>query len=148
MESNTEKSTVSVTGNAILVRQPDVAYITLYVLANGILLEDAIRQANDRIIQVNKTLRDTFSEIIETQIKDIFVGESKSYSYRGLDKGETPQPEVLKGLLVITSPLSNLATKIVDTASRMGCIIQNPVDTYFGSYPRGVVLYGLADFEE
>jgi uncharacterized protein YggE len=148
MESETEKTTVSVTGNAILVRGPDVAYITLYVFANGMLLEDAIKQATAKIEQVNKTLKDIFPEIKETQLKDIFVGESKSYSYMGGDKGEPPQPEVIKGLLVITSPHIDLTTKIVDTASRMGCIIQNPADPYSGSYPRGVVLYGLADYEE
>ena len=148
MESETEKTTVSVTGDAIIFRQPDIAYITLYVLANGILLEDAIKQANDRIVQINKTLTDTFPDIKETQLKDIYVGESKSYSYMRHDKGEPPQPEVIKGLLVITPPFSNLATKIVDTASRMGCIIQNPVDTYIRYYPRGVVLYGLADYEQ
>src|SRR5262245_28941033 len=26
-------------------------------------------------------------------------------------------------------------------------MIQNPVDVHFGSYPRGVVLYGLADYQ-
>jgi hypothetical protein len=142
MESETEKTTVSVTGNAIIIRHPDIAYITLYVLANGIMLEDAIKQATDKIEHINKTLKDTFPEIKDAQIKDIYIGESKSYSFMGRDKAEPPQPEVIKGLLVITPPRSDLATKIVDTASRMGCIIQNPADAHIGSYPRSVVCMG------
>lgn len=148
MESENEKTTVSVTGNAKIVRQPDVAFIALYVRANGILLEDAIREATNKIEAINKTLKDTFAEIKDIQLKDIYVGESKSYSFMAREKAEPPQPEVIKSLLVITSPSVDLATKIVDTASRMRCMIQNPADDRIGSYPRGVVLYGLADYEE
>ncbi|HEU0297212.1 MAG TPA: SIMPL domain-containing protein [Anaerolineales bacterium] len=148
MESATENSTVSVTGSAIIVRQPDIAYIALYVRMNGILLEDAIRDATNKLEQISTTLKNSFPEIKEIQPKDIYVGESKSYSFMAREKAEPPQPEVIKGLLVLTSPHSDLTTKIVDTASRMGCIIQNPTDPHLGSYPRGVVLYGLADYEE
>src|SRR5688500_5846594 len=118
MESETNKTTVSVDGSAKIVRSPDIAYTTLYVLANGMLLEDAIKQATDKIEQINKTLKNTFAAIKETQLKDIYVGESKSYAFMGRDKAEPPQPEVIKGLLVITPPRSDLTTQIVDTASR------------------------------
>jgi uncharacterized protein YggE len=148
MESETNKTTVSVDGSAKAVRPPDIAYTALYVRVNGILLEDAIKQATDKIEQINKTLKDTFPEIRETQLKDIYVGESKSYAFMGRDKAEPPQPEVIKALLVITPPNSDLATKIVDTASRMGSIIQNPTDAHIAYYPRSVVLYGLADYEQ
>jgi uncharacterized protein YggE len=148
MESETEKTTVSVTGSAIIVRQPDIAYIALYVRANGILLEDAIKEATNKVEQVNKTLKDTFPEIKVIELKDIYAGESKSYSFMRSEKSEPPQPEVIKSLLVLTPPRLDLTTKIVDTSSRMGCIIQNPADDRIGSYPRSVVLYGLADYEE
>jgi uncharacterized protein YggE len=147
MESGS-KTTVAVTGSASVVRKPDIAYITLYVLANGILLEDAVKQATNKIELINQTIKDTYPEIIETQLKDIYVGESKSYSYLSRDKAEPPQPEVIKGLLVIASPSADLSTKIIDTASRLGCIIQNPVDSHYGSYPRSVVLYGLVHYVE
>ena len=148
MESETSKTTVSVNGSAKAVRSPDIAYTTLYVRANGILLEDAIKQATDKIEQINKTLKNTFPEIKETQLKDIYAGESKFYAFGGRDKAEPPQPEVIKGLLVITPPHADLTTRIVDTASRMGCIIQNPTDAHIAYYPRSVVLYGLADYEK
>jgi len=148
MESETEKITVTVTGSAKVIRQPDIAYIALYVRANGILLEDAIRESVNKVGQVGKTLKDTFPEINAIELKDIYAGESKSYSFMRSEKSEPPQPEVIKGLLVVTSPNLDLATKIVDTASRMGCIIQNPADDRIGSYPRSVVLYGLSSYEE
>jgi uncharacterized protein YggE len=147
MESES-KTTLAVIGSASVVRQSDIAYITLYVFANGILMEDAVKQAGNKIKLINETLKDTFPDIRETRLKDIFVGESKSYSYAGRDKGEPPQPEVIKGLLIIAPPNADLATKIIDTASRMGCIIQNPVDSYYGPYPKSVVLYGLVNYAE
>ena len=146
MEPKSNETELSITGNATIIRQPDVGYVTLYIRGNGVLLEDAIKDASDKIEQVNKTLRDTFSEINETFIIDIYVGESKSYF--GREKAESPQPEVIKGLLVITPPDPNLTTKIVDKASRMGCLIQNPAEERILIYPRGVVTYGLAQYEE
>ena len=146
MESETKETEISVTGDVTIVRQADIAYISLYVRTNGILLEDAIKEASDRMEQVNKTLRDTFSEIKETLVRDMYVGESKSHW--GREKAESPQPEVIKGLLVIIPPHPDLATKIVDKASRMGCLIQNPADERILSYPRGVVMYGLAQYAE
>lgn len=146
MESETQETEISVTGDVTIIHQPDIAYITLYIRANGILLEDAIKEASDKIEIVNKTLLDMFSEIKETLIRDIYIGESKSYF--GREKAESPQPEVIKGLLVITPPDPNLTTKIVDKASRMGCIIQNPLDERILTYPRGVVMYGLAQYAE
>ena len=137
---------ISITGDATISRRPDIAYITLYIRANGILLEDAIKEASDKIEQVNKTLRDTFSDIQETLIRDMYIGESKSHWTR--EKSESPQPEVIKGLLVTIPPQPDLATKIVDRASRMGCIIQNPAEDRILAYPRGVVMYGLAQYTE
>jgi len=143
MESEAE---ISITGSVTISRRPDIAYITLYVRTNGILLEDAIKEASAKIEQVNKTLHDTFSEIRETLIRDMYIGESKSHWTR--EKAESPQPEVIKGLLVTIPPEPDLATKIVDRASRMGCIIQNPAEDRILAYPRGVVMYGLAQYIE
>ena len=148
MESETEKTTVSVTGSAVVTRQPDIAYIALYVRSNGILLEDAFKAASQKVEEVSRTLKDAFPEIKAIELKDIYAGESKSYSFMRGEKSEPPQPEVIKGLLVTTSPDLGLTTKVVDTASRMGCIIQNPADDRIGSYPRSVVLYGLSEYVE
>jgi hypothetical protein len=111
-------------------------------------LEDAIKESTNKVEQVDKTLKDTFPEIKAIELKDIYAGESKSYSFMRGEKSEPPQPEVIRGLLVVTLPQLDLTTKIVDTASRMGCIIQNPADDRIGSYPRSVVLYGLSAYEE
>ncbi len=142
---NTEDTTISITGNAAVNREPDVAYITLYVIANGILLEDAIKQAGSKSQLIEQTLNNTFTDIQEIQIKDLYVGESNSSSYGRFEKSEPPKPEVIKCLLVIAPPDSDLAIKIIDTASRLGCTIQNPADTRYG-YLRGAVFYGLMNY--
>jgi uncharacterized protein YggE len=142
---NTEDTTISVTGNAAVHRQPDSVFITLYVIANGILLEDAVKQAVNKTQLIDQTLRDTFADIREIQIKDMYVGESNASSFGRFEKAEPPKPEVIKCLLVSAPPISDLAINIIDTASRMGCSIQNPADTRYG-YLRGAVFYGLMNY--
>jgi len=44
MPETHETRTISVNGDALVVRKPDLAYITLYIQSNGILLEDAVKE--------------------------------------------------------------------------------------------------------
>jgi uncharacterized protein YggE len=145
MRSDTQQTpTISATGDVVLVRKPDLAFITLFIRAEGILLEDAVRESTHKVDQVNQTLRDTYREIREIQIKDLYVGEGRPAL--GLARANPPRPEVVKSLLVTIPPNPELAVKIVDMASRMGCLMGNPVGFPMGSpNPRSVILYGLAE---
>ena len=70
MNQNSEKPTISVTADAVSVRKPDVAYVSLYVKAEGILLEDAIREATVKSEEVLRALRDT----CRADLKEIYLG--------------------------------------------------------------------------
>jgi uncharacterized protein YggE len=140
---------ITVTGDVVITRKPDVAYVTLYVRADGILLEDAIREAASKAEQVLGALRDTYgADIKDIQIKDVHAGEGKPAMGLMRDKSNPSRPELVKGLLVVLPAKQDLAVKIVDAACRMGCLMTNPVGTPGLVGPQSVILYGLAEPEE
>jgi uncharacterized protein YggE len=47
---------ITVTGEAVLVRKPDVAYVNLFVRSDGILLQDATRENAATVDQVRQAL--------------------------------------------------------------------------------------------
>jgi hypothetical protein len=137
------------TGDAILTRIPDVAYVTLYVKAESILLEDAVREAASKTEQVLRALRDTYgADIEDIEVKDVHAGEGKSAMGLMRDKSNPSRPEMVKGLLVVLPAKQELAVKIVDSACRMGCLMTNPVGMPGLGGPQSVILYGLAEPEE
>jgi uncharacterized protein YggE len=144
------KPGITATGDAVLTRKPDVAYLTLYVRAEGILLEDAVRDAASKTDQVLRGLRDTYgADIKDIQVKDVHTGEGKPVlGLGGRDKSNPPRPEVVKGLLVVLAARQELAVKIVDAACRMGCLMTNPVGTPGFGGVQSVILYGLAEPEK
>jgi uncharacterized protein YggE len=77
MPETGETRTISVNGDALVVRKPDLAYITLFIQSDGILLEDAVKEGAGKVDQIQRALRETYAEIRDIQIKDIHVGEVK-----------------------------------------------------------------------
>jgi uncharacterized protein YggE len=139
---------ISATGDVTLVRKPDVAYVSLYIRADGILLEDAVREAAGKTEQVLRGLREAYgTEMKDIQVKDVYAGEGKPALGLGMprDKSNPPRPEVVKGLLVVLPAKPDLAVKVVDSACRLGCLMTNPVGTPGFGGPQSVILYGLAE---
>src|SRR5437763_1349609 len=102
MNPNNEKPSINVTADAVLVRKPEVAYVSLYVRAEGVLLEDAVREASGKTEQVLRALRDTYGpDIKDLQIKDIHAGDGKPAFGAGRDKKHqrdgVPQPRGFRG---------------------------------------------------
>lgn len=136
---------VNATGDIVLTRKPDVAYISLYVRADGVLLEDAMREALAKVAQVHHALSGTFGEEIrDIQVRDLHLGDGKLALGMIREKSAPPRPEVVKGVLVVIPPKPELAIKIVDSACRMGCLMTNPGGTPMQGHSN-VILYGLAD---
>jgi uncharacterized protein YggE len=134
-----------VNGDALIARKPDLAYISLFIQTDGILLEDAVKEGAGKVDQIQRALRETYAEIRDIQIKDIHVGEVKpSIGFGVGDKSNSPRPEVTKSLLIAIPPNPELAVKIVDTACRMGCTIGNPSESHTGS-AHSVIVYALAE---
>jgi uncharacterized protein YggE len=142
---NPQTPVISVTGEAVVTRKADLAYVTLFITADGILLEDAVKESTRKVEQALQTLRDTYRDIRDIQIKDMSVGESKPALGFARDKTYPPRPEVVKGVLVTILPDPELAVKIVDTASRIGCTLGGPTAVLGGQHPQHAILYGIAE---
>jgi uncharacterized protein YggE len=61
--------TLSVNGDALIARKPDLAYISLFIQTDGILLEDAVKEGAGKVDQIQRALRETYAEIRDIQIK-------------------------------------------------------------------------------
>jgi len=148
MNETSDRPTISVTADAIVARKPDVTYVSLYFRGEGILLEDAVREAAGKTEDVLRVLRDTCgADLKEVQVKDIHAGETKpAIGMIGRDKSNSSRPELVQGILVVLAPKPDLAVKIVDLACRMGCLMSNQGGGLVaGPGMQNVILYGLAD---
>src|SRR6266487_3838807 len=78
LRPNTEETPrISVTADVVIARKLDIGYITLFIRTDGLLLEDAVKEAASKVDQVQRTLRETYRGIKDIQIQDIYLGESK-----------------------------------------------------------------------
>ena len=139
--------TINVTGDVVLTRKPDVGFITMFIRAEGVLLEDAVRESTNKVDQVLQAIRSSY-EIRDIQIEDVYLGEGKPALGLARDKTYPPRPEVVKSLLATIPANAELAIKIVDTATRMGCLMANATAFPPSAMPRSVIQYGLAEDSE
>jgi uncharacterized protein YggE len=147
---NTEKGqtpTVTVTGDAVLQRKPDVAYVTLFLRVDGILLEDAVKESASRTEQIQRALRNAYPEIKDIQLKESYLGEGRPAMGIGRDRANAypPRPEVSQSLLIVIPPNPELAVKIIDAACRMGCVMGSPGGPWGGPAQLSAVIFSLAD---
>src|SRR5690242_4293517 len=120
----TRMSTLSVRATAETTREPDRAFITLYVRSEGLLMSDAAKSAYDRAQEAVKLLRTQFPAIEGIEITIQKYGE-KERSYSD-DKSAPGRPEVLLLLLVEAPVDQNLIVAILDLALRNNLLIQSP----------------------
>jgi uncharacterized protein YggE len=140
----TETPRITVTGEATVTRKPDVAYITLYLRSEGILLEDAVKEAAGTLDRIKSQLREAYAEIKDIQVKDVHIGEAKPSPGLLADKRNPGRPEVITGILVVVPAKQDLAVAIVDTACRMGCVMGNPANHFAVAGASSTILYALA----
>lgn len=140
-----EKNTITVTGTAKVEAKADIAYITLYIKADGILMVDAVKNAKQKVEQIQKALKEKHKEIKNIEVVDIEIGEKSTEYWSGEQKEEPPRPEVVKRMRITIAPDPALAHQVIDTGIRAGAIMQIPQSIYYSDEIRSVVLYGLLD---
>jgi len=141
----TEENTISTTGTADIERKPDIAYVTLYIKGDGILMEDAIKRAREKSETIQKTLKENYKGIKEVEITDIEIGEKGSKYWSSEKEDEPPRPQVTKRMRISIPPDPILAYQIIDTAIREGAVMQIPSSTHYSGEIRSIVIYGLLD---
>jgi uncharacterized protein YggE len=142
------RNTITVVGTGKVTRKPDVAYVTLYVKGDGILMTDAVQTAKGKTGEIEKALKEKYKEIKDLAVADIEIGEKRKEYWRSDEKDEIARPEVVKRLRITLPPNAQLAYEVIDTALRAGAIMQIPSSVHYSDEIRSVVLYGLVAFSE
>ncbi len=138
-----DPNTISVTGTAKIEKKPDIAFITLYIEGNGILMVDAVKQAKDKTESILKAIRENNKQIKNLEVIDIQIGEKKSQIWSSEQKDSPPRPEVIKRIRITIPPDSVLAYQIIDTAIRAGAVMEIPSSMNYPGELNSVVIYGL-----
>ena len=142
------KNAVTVTGTAKVEGKPDVAYLTLYVKGDGILMVDAIKKAKQKVDNIEKAMEEKHKEIKGIDVMDIKVGEKRKGYWGSEQKDEAPRPEVVKRMRITIPPDARLAYELIDTAIRAGAIMQIPSSMQYSGEIKSIVVYGLLDASE
>lgn len=140
-----QKKTITITGTAKIERKPDVAYITLYVKGSGILMVDAIKKATEKTTEIEKALKEKHKDIKEVQIQDISLGEKNREMWSSEQKDEAPRPEVIKQIRITIPANIDIAAEIIDTAMRVGAVLDKPSSVHYSGEIDSVVVFGLTD---
>lgn len=141
--SANDRNTISSTGNARIHQKPDIAFITVYVRGTGLLMVDANEEASKKSEAIIKTLRETYPQIHDIQIRIMRVGEVQTRQWDINEQNNLPRPEVFLRLRISIPPDSSLAISVIDKAIRSGAIIYESSSYDYPRKPSGVLIYGL-----
>jgi uncharacterized protein YggE len=131
--STSDTRTVSIHTQASAYSPADVAFVDLYVRADGMLLADAIAESRLKTEKIVEAIRKG-GEVTNVIVTDIQVGSVKQF---GLNA--SPKPEVVRNILVTIPPSPEMGVRIFDIGVRLGASLHAPS---FGDPPTGV-LFGL-----
>lgn len=139
---------LKVTGKASESVNPDIAYITVYAQANGLLMEDAIKKANSLVNEITRAVKEESEIIKRILIEDEALGQTRSEPWRSSQTGETPKPQVTKRIRIYCEPKPSEIYKIIDKSIRTGALMQVPSSTRFSNDVSSVVAYGVVEYSE
>lgn len=104
-----QKNTIRVIGNAAVERKPDICYVTLYVRADGILMVDAVKKADNKVAEIRKEIKEKHKNVKEIEVTEIGLGQKKRRYWSSEQEDESPRPEATKRLRIALPPDALLA---------------------------------------
>ncbi len=143
-----QEHTVSVTGKAEAKVKPDVAYITLYARAEGILMVDAVKKADKLVSEITAAIKTETNAVKSVAVVDVSLGEKKSEVWRSDQKEESPRPEVVRRIRITCSPSPAGIYESIDNGIRAGAVMQIPSSIQYSEDIRSVVVYGIEESAE
>lgn len=136
--------TVSAKERSSLAVKPDVAFVKLHVVGDGMLMQDAVASAKQKAAEITDALRKTNSPIDRIDVFDVYSGQ-KEERLRS-DPSAYPRPQFVLGILVSTSPDDlDALHKMVDEGIKRGALLENPHQrSYLMTGLDSALLFGLA----
>ena len=143
-----DEHTITVAGNAEKKVKPDIAYVTLYAQADGILMVDAVKKADKLIDEITTAINTQTNTVKDISIVDVAVGEKKQQYWGPDQKQEAPRPQVARRIRIACEPVPEGIYEVIDQAIRAGALMQIPSSTSYSDDIRSVVVYGLEKSKE
>lgn len=135
--------TVAVTGKAEVKVKPDAAYITLYARADGILMVDAVKKADQLVKEITTAIKAETNVVKGVTVVDVALGEKMNEVWRSDEKEEAPRPEVVRRIRVACKPDPAGIYEAIDKGLRAGALMQMRSHTSYSDDIRSVVVYGV-----
>jgi len=140
--------TVSVTGNAEERVKPDVAYVTVYAQADGILMADAVKKVGKLVGEITLAVNAQSNTVRDIKVIDVALGEKRTRYYSSDQVQKAPSPQVTRRIRVRCQPEPEGIYEVIDLAIRAGAVMQTPSSTSYSDDIRSVVVYGLEQSSE
>lgn len=140
--------TVSVTGKAEVKVKPDVAYITLYAQADGILMVDAVKKADKLVDEITVAIKAETNTVKGVAVVNVSLGESKPAVWRSDQKAEAPRPEVVRRIRITCKPDAAGIYEVIDKGIRAGALMQIASPVHYSGETKSAVVYALEQSSE
>lgn len=139
---------LQVRGEAKKVVKPDIAYVTLYAQADGILMEDAVKKADKLVADITAAVKEQTTIIRKIDIEDFSLGETQSEMWRPNHSQEPPRPQVTKKIRLSCDPVPDKIYQIIDLAIRAGAVMHVASSIRYGDNSPSVVAYGAENVQD
>lgn len=145
-----EENVVDVSGSVTITVPPDAAWITLYVIGDGLLASDAVRKANERADSAIKAVTDAAAagETLEVENEDLGITQKQSLASFGQGGGDQARPQSARRLRIKLPPASPRVMTALDAALRAEAQLSPPSLGYSVGQEQAVVHYGATDTPE
>jgi len=134
---------ISVAGKADEKVKPDVAYVTVYAQADGILMVDAVKNSDKLVQEITSAVKSETNVVRSIGVVDVALGEKTTEYWQSDQKRESPRPQVVRRIRIACEPKPALLYEVIDKALRAGALMQVPSRTTYSDDIRSVVIYGL-----
>lgn len=143
-----QANTLMVVGQAEEAVAADVAYVTVYASADGILMVDAVKKADTLVREIVSAIEAESNVVRSIKIQDVVIAEKQTEYWRSDQKDEIARPQVVRRIQVVCEPDATGIYEVIDKAIRAGALMQVPSRTSYSGDIRSVVMYGLEHSDE
>jgi uncharacterized protein YggE len=146
-ERNAPEHSVTVIAHGEIKQKPDVAYVTLFVKADALLMEDAAQDVEKKIGEIRKALK-KHPEVKDVEVTDEVLGEADRQNFTPEPKNEGYHPEIVRRIRITMPAEPAKIYAMIDTATSAGAVIETSSSVVMSGNSNSIVVYGLQKPDE
>lgn len=142
--SDSLQPSISVRGIGVKTVKPDQAHVWVYAVGNGILVSDALADANKRVQAITEAVRKLDPEVSAPEVVTVSIGREEKRFWRGDEKDES-RPQVMQRVLFKLPVAPDRAAAVADAAVRAGAVLDVPRSSWVASEINSNIYYTIKD---